>query len=299
MNSTTLVIDAQHLTKRFGKQNGVSNLELQVIQGETFGFIGPNGAGKTTTIRMVLGQIRPTSGEVKIFGEDAMGQAAHIHRRIGFLSGDMEMDTGLTGEQYLEYITHLRGGQGAQNRMSLAKRLQCDLSKPMGQLSRGNRQKVGLIAAVMHAPDLLILDEPSSGFDPLIQVEFAKIIEEHKARGGTALISSHVLSEVQHLCDRVGLIRQGKMIKVESMARIAKDLFKTVVVQAAHAAVALDELQNLKGVRGFKGDGRQAHFEYGGSSNVLLKALAKHEIEDITIQDADLETMFMHYYEGK
>lgn len=294
-SKTDYPIVVQSLTKMYDKRPCVSDVNLEVLPGEILGFIGPNGAGKTTTIRMLVGEIRPSSGQAYLFGHPAMADAALIHRRVGYLTGDMAMDRDLTGRQYLNYVGHLRGGLGLDRIQALAKRFNADLSKKIGTLSRGNIQKIGLIAAVMHEPELLILDEPSSGFDPLIQAEFGKLILEHKAAGRTAFISSHVLSEVQHLCDRVALIREGEIVKVETMSRIAKDLYKQVRLDVS-GRPSLKALEDMAGVRNIARTDGRITFEYGGSSQSLLAALVSYDIDDFSVTDADLETLFMHYY---
>ena len=199
----TAVIELKNLTKNYGKNRGVSDVTLVVPEGSVFGFLGPNGAGKTTTISMLVDLIRPTSGTVKIFGQDNREHSVENRQKIGFLAGDMAMDNALTGWQQLEYLANLRGGLNRQHAGELAERLKCDLNRKFKTLSSGNRQKIGLIAALMHDPELLIFDEPTSGLDPITQAEFNKIVLEHKAAGKTAFISSHMLSEVQEICDSV------------------------------------------------------------------------------------------------
>ena len=198
-----------HVSKKYGSSRGVQKLNFKVDQGEVFGFLGPNGAGKTTTIRMILDFIHTTQGSIKVLGLDSHNEAVAIHKRVGYLSGDMEMDRRLTGRQYLEFVANVRGNVAWSEVQKLVDRLECQTDKKIAYLSRGNKQKIGLVAALMHNPDLLILDEPTSGLDPLIQAEFQKIIREHRAQGKTAFISSHVMSEVEEVCDHIGFIREG------------------------------------------------------------------------------------------
>src|SRR3989344_4975975 len=198
------VIKLNKVTKMYGSSRGVENVSLSVKKGEIFGFLGPNGAGKTTTISLIVDLIRPTSGSIKIFGLDSVENSQEIRQRIGFLAGDFTLDDGLSGWQQLEYFGNLRGNFDKQYVRELAERLACNLNKKFKTLSKGNKQKVGLISALMHKPELLIFDEPTSGLDPLVQEEFHAIIREHQAKGGTAFISSHLLSEIQEICDVVG-----------------------------------------------------------------------------------------------
>lgn len=292
---TAPIIATHKLTKKFGVTTSVMGVNLTLQPGQTLGFIGPNGAGKTTTIRMLLGEIRATSGKATIFGLDCFTNAPAIHARLGYLTGDMQLDRALTAGQYLRYAAHLRG-RGADQIAPLAERLQAELKKPITALSRGNRQKIGLIAALMHRPELLILDEPSSGFDPLVQQEFAALMREHAERGGAALISSHVLSEVQHLCDQVGFIRAGELIKVEGMGAVERDLFKRVRL-TTQTPLPLSALHSLTGVKNVVQRGGTLTFEYRGAAAPLLKILAHHAIDDVVIEEADLESLFLKYYE--
>lgn len=291
------VIHLHALTKNFGSRIAVNEVSFDVQEGEVFGFLGPNGAGKTTTIRLLLGQYGAHSGSAMLFGLDAFKDRKEIHKRIGFLSGDMAYDDTLTGLQYLRYMARLRGGNGSQLIAPLAHRLDADVHTKLRKLSRGSRQKIGLIAAVMHEPDLLILDEPSSGFDPLIQAEFNKMVLEHKKKGKTVLISSHILSEVRHLCDRVAFIREGELIKVGDMAELADTTLKKVriIFQDEHD---VDHLRAIKGVHHAVSDGRHLEFQYGGHMSDLIKKLAHLSVMDMAIEDVDLEELFMEYYRG-
>lgn len=293
----TDVIQLHRLTKLYGSSVGVRNVSLSVPKGSVFGFLGPNGAGKTTTISMLVDFIRPTSGSVKLFGLDAREQATEIHRRIGFLAGDMAMDRGLTGWQQLEYLGNLRGNFDKAYVRELAKRLDCNLNRKFKKLSRGNRQKVGLIAALMHRPELLILDEPTSGLDPLIQAEFNKIILEHQAAGGTTFISSHVLSEVQEICDTAAFIRQGKIVDIKPIADLTKQAPKQFRLTGATPEL-IDKLGQLKGLVIVKDGGQQLSGTYQGDVNRLLKLLSQYKLTDFTFQEPDLESLFMKYYEG-
>lgn len=290
------VIELHKVTKLYGKSVGAKNVTLNVQPGTVFGFLGPNGAGKTTTISMMMNLIQPTSGRIKILGLDSQDHGLEIRARTGYLSGDMALDRGLTGWQQLEYFGNLRGSFDKKYVRELAAQLDCKLNKKFKTLSRGNKQKVGLIAALMHKPELLILDEPTSGLDPLIQAEFNKIVLEHKARGGTVFVSSHILSEVQEICDEVAFIRGGGIVASKPLEKLTRDLPRQVQIAGADQKL-LKELKNLKGITDLSVVGDIAHGLYAGPPEPLLKLLASHKLRDITIQPTDLETVFMKYYE--
>lgn len=290
------IIYIHNLTKKFGKHIAVNRLNLEVYEGEVFGFLGPNGAGKSTTIRMLLGQISAHDGTATIFGHDVVSKRVEIHKRIGYLSGDMALDVNLTGHQFLRYMARLHGGVTDHIMKELAHRLDADLTKKIGALSRGNKQKIALISAVMHDPDMLILDEPTSGFDPLIQAEFNKIILDFKKRGKTVFISSHILSEVQHLCDRVGFIREGKLIQVGDMAELTKTTLKQIrIIFDVESDIA--HIRAVRGVHDVTVDGNHVLFKFGGHMHDLIQKLADLSVVDIAITDADLEELFMRYYQ--
>lgn len=297
MISMQPVIKLDKLTKLYGSSVGIKNVSLEVPAGSVFGFLGPNGAGKTTTISMLVDLIRPTSGQANVFGLDAQSHTVDIKRRTGYLSGDMALDGGLTGWQQLEFFAGLRGGVPKKRIQILAQRLNSNLNKKIKTLSRGNRQKVGLISALMHDPELLILDEPTSGLDPLIQAEFNKIINERKASGQTTFLSSHVLSEVQEICDQAAFIKEGKLIAVRQMNDIAQTLPKRVVISGAPASLKTD-LKALAGAKVTAASQQRLEVTFDGDINGLLKVIAKHKVADATIQEADLETVFLQYYKG-
>lgn len=292
------VVELKNVTKTYGKSRGVKNITFAVPTGSVFGFLGPNGAGKTTTISMLVDLIRPTSGAITIFGQDSQQDAVEIHKRIGFLAGDMALDRGLTGWQQLEYLSHLQGSFDKKYIIELAQRLDCKLDRKFKKLSRGNRQKVGLIAALMHKPELLILDEPTSGLDPLMQAEFNKLILEHKSRGGTTFISSHVLSEVQEICDTVTFIREGEIVATRTIAEITQEAPKLVVVHTDSRQL-LTRLQKFSGLTVTAVQGRSLRGTFKGDINALLKLVSGYSLRNFTLQDADLEATFMRYYEGE
>lgn len=292
------VIELSGVSKAFGSNIAVDDVTFEVPQGAVFGFLGPNGAGKSTTINMLVNFLRPTKGSIKVFGLDSVEKSLEIHSRIGFLAGDFALDKGLSGWQQIEYFGNLRGGYDKKYVAELAKRLDCNLHKKFKQLSRGNKQKVGLITALMHKPELLIFDEPTSGLDPLIQAEFNKIILEQKAKGVTTFISSHVLSEVQEICDFVTFIRSGKVVASKSLTEIIESSARLVTIKGA-AKTATDKFIKLGGVQQFRRDGDQVSFTYKGDMNMLVSSLAKLKLVDLIIQEGDLETIFMQYYEAE
>lgn len=292
----TAVLEIKNLTKTYGHNRGVSNISLELEPGTIVGFLGPNGAGKTTTISMLVDLIRPNSGSITAFGLDVKKNGVAVRQRIGFLAGDFALDESLTGWQQLEYFGNLRGHFDRNYVKQLAKRLDTNLNRRIKTLSRGNRQKVGLISALMHQPELLIFDEPTSGLDPIIQAEFNKIILEHKAAGKTAFISSHALSEVQEICDQVAFIREGKLVAVEAVSELRAKSPKQVRVQGADAKLK-QAIKALKGVHAQAGE-TSFNFTFTGDINQLLKLLSKHQVVDVQIQEADLEAVFMKYYEG-
>lgn len=292
------VIDLSKVTKSYGSSRGVKDVTLQVGQGEVFGFLGPNGAGKTTTISLMVDLMRPSSGKIKLLGQDSIKDSREIHRRIGFLMDDMALDKSMTGWQQLEYFGHLRGNFNKSRVTELARRLNCKLNVKFKNLSRGNRQKVSLISALMHDPELLILDEPTSGLDPLIQAEFNKIILERKSKGKTAFISSHILSEVQELCDRVAFIREGQIVDVKNVKDIGKDAPRQVQLSSSDNTLPT-QVKNLKGVHGVKKNKDKLTFTFTGDINTLVKLISKHSLTHVSISDTDLETLFIKFYEGK
>lgn len=290
------VIELKNVTKMYGTSRGVSDVSLEVKEGEVTGFLGPNGAGKTTTISMLMDLIRPTSGEICIFGMDTRKQGVEIRKRIGFLAGDFALDKDLTGWQQLEYYGNMRGGCDKAYISELAERLECDLTKRFKKLSRGNRQKVGLISALMHRPELLIFDEPTSGLDPLMQAEFNKIIAEHKAAGKTAFISSHVLSEVEALCDNVTFIRDGEVVATRTMQELNDASTRHLHVTTSDKKL-LEQLAKLPGVKLQNTTNEYTEFTSTGDINTVIRLLAKHKVENLTITEADLESIFMNYYQ--
>lgn len=292
------VIELQGLTKRYPGTtvDALHDVSISVLPGQIFGFLGPNGAGKTTTISMMVNLLCPTSGSIRLFGKDIQQFGLESRARIGFLAGDMALDKGLTGWQQLEYFGHLRGTFDKTYVRELAKRFDCNLHKKIKTLSRGNRQKVGLIGALMHKPDLLILDEPTSGLDPLIQAEFNKIILEHQQEGKTTFMSSHVLSEVQELCDQLAIIRSGKVVTHTSLKDIIAAAPRIVRLTGNGSQQPASLLKDLKGVGNLVRHDHSVSFSFTGDINDLLVRLTKQKLRNVTIQNAELEDIFMGYY---
>lgn len=292
------VIELQGVSKKFGSALAVDDVTLSVPKGSVFGFLGPNGAGKSTTINMLVGFVRPSSGSASVFGLDSFHQSVEIHKRIGFLAGDFALDKSLTGWQQIEYFGNLRGGYDKDYVIELANRLECRLDKKFKQLSRGNKQKLGLITALMHRPELLIFDEPTSGLDPLIQSEFNKIILEQKAQGVTTFISSHILSEVQEICDYVAFIRTGKIVASKALSEVINSSAKHIVIKGADKSLTA-KLRKIKGVDELIVNTGTMSLQYTGDVNDLIKTLAASRIDSLEIKESDLEGIFMGYYEGR
>ncbi|HYF26848.1 MAG TPA: ABC transporter ATP-binding protein [Baekduia sp.] len=291
----TAVIETDRLTKRYGDARGIEQVSMDVRRGEVYGFLGPNGAGKTTTIRTLLDLLHPTSGAATLFGLDSRRDSRAIRARTGNLPGDFAYDDRLTGSELLRLFADVRGLDGLGSAPALAERFEADLDRPLGDLSRGNRQKIGLIQALFHAPELLVLDEPTSGLDPLMQEEFLQVVAEHREAGGTALVSSHVLDEVERLCDRVGIIREGRLIAVEDVEEMRDRAYREVTVRFARA-LAPGALQEVAGLEHLRADGPHVRFRVRGDLDRVVKALARHEVRDLEITRPTLEELFLTYY---
>jgi ABC-2 type transport system ATP-binding protein len=289
------VIELKNVTKMYGKSRGVLDVSLEVPKGSVFGFLGPNGAGKTTTISMLIDLIHSTNGQISIFGMDAKKDSLKIRQKLGFLGGDMTLDDSLTGWQQLEYFGNLRGNFNKKYVTELAQRFSCELDRKIRTLSRGNKQKVGLIGALMHKPELLILDEPTSGLDPLIQDQFNQIIIEHRKQGNTVFISSHVLSEVEQLCDHVAFIREGRLIANKPIDQITIGLAKHIKIVTDDKHVS-GGIEKINGVSQLKTKDHTITALFSGDVNELIGYLAKHKVNDFSITAPDLDTIFTKYY---
>jgi ABC-2 type transport system ATP-binding protein len=289
------VIETQRLTKRYGAARGIEELTLAVAPGEVFGFLGPNGAGKTTTIRTLLDFLHPTAGSARLFGLDSRRDSRAIHARLGNLSGEFAYDGRLTGHDVLQTFARLRGVADLARAHALAERFGADLSRPLRELSRGNRQKIGLVQAFFHDPELLVLDEPTAGLDPLMQEEFLSVVGEHRERGGTVFLSSHDLDEVERVCDRVGIIRDGRLIAVDDVAQMRDRAYREVVV-SFERVVDPREIAAIAGVREVEADGTTLRFRVHGDLDPLVKALARHRVRDLELTRPTLEELFLTYY---
>jgi ABC-2 type transport system ATP-binding protein len=289
------VIEAEGLIKYYGASRGVSGLDFAVEAGEVFGFLGPNGAGKTTTIRLMLDLIRPTAGRIEIFGLDLRRASVAIRARIGYLPGDLHLYERLTPREHLRYFAALRGLDGLGEGAKLAERFELELDRPIRALSKGNRQKVGLVQAFLHRPDLLLLDEPTSGLDPLVQQTFNDLLREVTAEGKTVFLSSHILSEVQRLADRVAIIREGALELVESVESLRARAF--VRVEATFSEPPPQEaFAGLAGVRELERKGAVVLLALEGPADPLIKALARYEVLALDSHEADLEDFFLTLY---
>ncbi len=291
-----IAIQTERLTKHYGDVQALVDLDLEVRVGEVFGFLGPNGAGKTTMIRTVLDEIRATGGRASILGLDSHEKSVEIRRHIGYVPGDLALYPNLTGRDTLTYFANLRGGVDWGYVDELAVRLDADLSKKVGDLSSGNRQKIGLIQAFMNRPELLIMDEPSSGLDPLMQREFQTMMSEVVAEGRTVFLSSHTLSEVQRVADRVGIIRHGHLIALEAVASLRSKAIRRVDL-FFDADVDESVFVGLPGVRDVESQNHHVVLSFDGQMETLLKvATDRYSLIDITTQEADLEEIFLTYY---
>jgi ABC-2 type transport system ATP-binding protein len=289
------ILTTQRLTKAYGTARGIENLNLAVTEGEIFGFLGPNGAGKTTTIRTLLDLLHPTSGSATIFGLDSRRDSRQIRGRIGNLPGEFAFEARTSGDQLLRLFARLRGMPDLGDALELADRFKADLTRPLRDLSRGNSQKVGLIQALFHNPDLLILDEPTTGLDPLMQEEFMRVVDEQRQRGATVFLSSHDLDEVERVCDRVGIIREGQLVAVEQVAEMRSRAWRKVVVRFA-GPVEAGEFNRLPGVDRAQVEGNTLSFRALDGLDQTIKALAQHEVVDVEITRPTLEELFISYY---
>ena len=268
---------------------------MEVEAGEVFGFLGPNGAGKTTTIRTLLDLLRPTSGAARVFGLDSRRDSVAIHARLGNLPGEFAADPRLSGRELVAHFAELRGVRGLGRAHVLAERFEADMERPLGELSRGNRQKVGLIQAAFHEPDLLLLDEPTSGLDPLMQDEFLAFVAEEREAGRTVFLSSHELDEVERACDRVGIIREGRLVAVEDVADITGRAFRHVTLEFA-GPVDPFEFGGIPGVSELERRGNRLSFKAAGELDRIVKAAARHTVTDIELTRPTLEEIFLTYY---
>jgi ABC-2 type transport system ATP-binding protein len=291
----TPVIHLDRLTKSYGVHRGITDLDLDVAEGEIFGFLGPNGAGKTTTMRVLLDLIRPTSGRAEVFGIETTRDPVAIHRRVGYLPGEFDLYDRLTGADTIEYFANLRGGVDRGYVAELIERLDLDPSRRFKEYSRGNKQKVGLIVALQHRPDLLVLDEPTAGLDPLIQHTFFGILREAREEGRTVFLSSHIIDEVDRTCDRVAIIREGRLVQVDTIEAIRRLAFHHVELTFG-APVDPTLFARLDGVTGVEAAGPIVSMRVAGPIGAVLAAAAPHGLVDVVSREPNLEDVFLAQY---
>ena len=289
------VIEINHLTKNYGKARGITDITFHVEEGEIFGFIGPNGAGKSTAIRTLLSLIYPTSGSAKIFGMDSVKDAPEIKKQIGYLPSEVFYYDNMKVMDLLKYSASFYKKDCSKRIKELAEIMDLDLTKKMDDLSLGNKKKVGIVQGLLHEPKLLILDEPTSGLDPLMQQKFFELLELENKKGATILFSSHILSEVQKLCNRVAIIKEGKLVTVEKIRTLQENNYKKFKIDTKTTVGENDF--NLTGVTNLEVKGSIVSFIFKGNINMVLKKVAEMDIANIWIEEPDLEEIFLHYYE--
>ncbi len=294
-DTATPAIRTTGLTKRYGSTLALSDLDLAVAPGEVYGYLGPNGAGKTTTIRLLLGLHRPTAGSARLFGLDAWADPVTAHRRVAYVAGEPFLWPSLTAAETFEFLASVHGGSHTAYRSELVDRFQLDTSKKIRALSKGNRQKVQLVAALATRADLLLLDEPTSGLDPLMEMVFRECVQEAKQRGQTVFLSSHILSEVEALCDRVGILRQGRLVEEGTLQQLRHLSALTVEVTFEGPAPAPPD---LPGVHAERIGTNALRFEVYGPVRPLVTALARYPIATLTSREPSLEEIFLHHYDG-
>ncbi len=289
------VIQTDGLRKFYGRRRGLDGLDLEVQAGEVYGFLGPNGAGKTTTIRLLLDLLHPTSGTIRVLGQEPRVGGAALRRRIGYLAGDFVVDGGQSSRELLTHLGYLRGGVAADRIRSLADRFELDLTTRIGSLSKGNRQKIGIVQAFMHEPELLILDEPTGGLDPIMQQRFLDLAREARGSGQTVFMSSHVLSEVQQIANRVGIVRDGRMVAVEDVASLRSRAVRRVEVQFDEP-VSTEAFRELPGVLEVEARDGVLRCRLAGRADPLIKMIARYPVASLVVEEPDLEELFFTYY---
>jgi ABC-2 type transport system ATP-binding protein len=292
-----LAIRTHELTKYYGRHRGIVGLDLEVKEGEVFGFIGPNGAGKTTTIRTLLGLIFPTSGSAEIFGIDAVRQGPRARRNIGYVPSEVKYYPGMTVREVMRYAGALHGLGSLDRAWSIAEKLDLDVSRKVEDLSTGNAKKAAIVQALLHSPRLLILDEPTSGLDPLVQQSFASIIAEEAARGATVFLSSHVLAEVQRMCRRVAIVKEGCLVACEDIATLRQKHLRKISL-ASPRPLGANDFPSGAG-SDFTCEGDTTRFLYAGDGNSLVRELARIDVQDVLIEEPTLEEIFLHYYRSE
>jgi ABC-2 type transport system ATP-binding protein len=288
------IIEVDHLTKYYGKSRGIVDVSFNVEEGEIFGFIGPNGAGKSTTIRLLLSLIYPTSGSAKIFGKDCIEFGPELRQDIGYLPSEVFYYEGMRVLELLEYSASFYKRDCSQRLHELAEIMELDLKRRIDDLSYGNKKKVGIVQGLLHSPKLLLLDEPTSGLDPLMQRKFFDLVREENKKGVTVFFSSHILGEVQRLCSRVAIIKEGSVIETQDIKTLQRDNYKKIRIEAP----GLDERRfAIDGVMNLQKDDGAVHFFFKGNINKMMDIISQQPITDVTIEEPTLEEIFMHYYE--
>jgi ABC-2 type transport system ATP-binding protein len=294
---SAVAVRTSKLTKDYGVGRGLFDLDLQVDAQEVFGYLGPNGAGKTTTIRLLMGMIRPTGGSAYVFGLDCVRDAVEVKRKVGYLPGDLPQFGSLTGDEVIAYLGGMRGGVDRGRVRDLGERFQLDLGRRFREYSSGNKQKLAIVLAFMHRPDLLILDEPTSGLDPLNQQEFYALLREARDDGATVFLSSHVLSEVEHVCDRVGIVRDGRLVRVAQLDELRHIRVHRVEVEFESGTdVPERAIRDAEGVEDVSVDGNRVTCTVRGGFQPLLHALRDARITDLVSTEPSLEEIFLSYF---
>jgi ABC-2 type transport system ATP-binding protein len=291
---TMKIIEVEHLTKYYGKARGIVDVSFSVEEGEIFGFIGPNGAGKSTTIRLFLSLIYPTKGSARIFGRDCIADGPAIRQEIGYLPSEVFYYEGMKVLDLLKYSASFYQKDCTKRMYELADLMELDLKRRIDDLSYGNKKKVGIVQGLLHSPKLIVLDEPTSGLDPLMQQKFFNLIREENKRGATIFFSSHILGEVQKMCDRVAIIKDGSIINIQDIKTLQKDNYKKIKITGSGMTDAVEKLEGVTSVETSNGT---VSFFYKGDINTVTKLVSKQPITDLTVEDLTLEEIFMHYYE--
>jgi ABC-2 type transport system ATP-binding protein len=295
MTTQAPVIEITQLRKTYGSIQAVKGISMSVEQGEIFGFLGPNGAGKTTTIRCMLDVIRPTAGSIRVLGLDAQHDTMALHQCIGYLPGDVRLPGDMTGRQVINYFSRLQGREPVLL-AKLVQRFDVELKRPLRSYSKGMRQKIGVVLAFMCDPNVLILDEPTSGLDPLLQRTFNEFLLEEQARGKTIFMSSHIMSDVEKVCQRVAVIRRGELVTVEKVETLRQKAGQRIIVEFGDQVMA-EDLARIPGVSNVGTTNGAYHFNIGGSMDPLIKALSQHEVIRLQAEEAPLEEVFLKFYE--